>query len=92
MSNILLNVIAVWIAVGGALTLFFVVFDGVNENRPFNQTIALGVLLWLFFPLVVSAGVGLGLYKGVPWLASGFSGLYRSFFPKKPELPKVRVV
>lgn len=59
---------------------------------PMEQSIAFGICIFLFFPLVVLGTVVLGLYKGIPFLGRGFTGLYRTFVPAKVKLPKAQVL
>ncbi len=59
---------------------------------PIEQSVALGVCVFLFFPLVALASIGYTLYKGIPFFGRGFTGLYRTFVPAKVKLPKAQVL
>ncbi len=59
-------------------------------DLPTNQKVAAVLLIGLVAPLTVPVLLCVGLYKGVPWLARGFSGLWRRFFPKT-NLPRAVV-
>lgn len=62
-----------------------------DYKRPVNEAVAAGLLSAAFSPLILVGLFCFGLYKGVPEIGRGFIGLYR-LIPRKPKLPKARVV
>lgn len=84
-----------WIFVYSVVAVFFGLFVAIwlddRHRLPVNQLVAGGVIAALITPINLLILIGIGLYKGVPWVVCGFSGLYRTFFPLKVKLPKARI-
>lgn len=76
---------------GGLFGVLYGWFLVDEDKRPYNQATAVGVLIAAGFPIIAPLGVLYGVFKGVPWLFRGFTGLYRHTFPKKVKLPKATI-
>lgn len=85
------SILIPWVSVF-ILLLMMTPIMSIDSPLPSNQLWARSVALGLFAPLSVAICLGIALYRGVPWLARGFKGLYRSYFPEKVKLPKARVL
>jgi hypothetical protein len=59
-----------------------------DRRVPTDQALAGGILAAVLLPLTLV----FVLVKTLPYLARGFHGLYRSYFPTKVKLPKAKVI
>lgn len=95
----ILDVIAIpWLFFWFFFGFFFGAVYAVNlaneEDWPTHMAVAAGVLVLLFFPLIVAVGAPYCVFRFVRLLGYGFRDIYRLRFPKKErpaKLPKAKV-
>jgi hypothetical protein len=86
-----ISILIAWLGFGLIAGLGAAIYAEDHQLLSPEAGLAMGILVTLFFPLVVVGGIIYAIYRGVPFICRGFVELYRHFFPKN-TLPKARVV